>query len=43
MAGIKVRGYGIVELDEGELKVLDATKPINVKELYRDNSLEIGE
>ncbi len=43
MAGINVRSYGAVELDEKEVKILDATKPIKVKDLYRDNSLEIDE
>ena len=43
MAGINVRGYGVVELDEKNVRVLDAAKPIKIGDLYRDNSFEIDE
>ena len=43
MAGINVRSYGVVELDEKNVKVLPTTEPIKVKDLYRDNSFEINE
>lgn len=43
MAGVKVRGYGSLELDEQNTRVLDVNKPIRIGDLYRDNSLEIGE
>lgn len=43
MSGLKIRGYGSVELNEKDTRHLDATKPIRVSDIYRDNSLEIGE
>lgn len=43
MSGLKIRGFGSVELDERDTKHLDATKPIKVADIYRDNSFEIGE
>ena len=43
MSSIRIRGYGSVELDPDYTRSLDATKSIRVGDIYRDDSLEIGE
>ena len=43
MSSVRIRGYGSVVLDEKDTRSLDTTKPIRVGEIYRDDSLEIGE
>lgn len=43
MPGIKIRGYGSVELDEENTRSLNINEPVKRKELYRDDSLERDE
>lgn len=40
MPGIKVRGFGSVELDERKVRKISINEPIKIADLYRDGSLE---
>lgn len=41
MPGVKVRGFGSVELDKSKVRKLSTNEPIKLADLYRDGSLEI--